>query len=75
MAADDPRGEVQGQAGCRFVLRACGDVLQAGLVYGGERAALAVPGFAAVIIVLTVGWLTVVVGLNRRIRRQAGGEL
>jgi hypothetical protein len=28
-----------------------------------------------VIIVLTGGWLTVVVGLNRRIRRQAGGEL
>jgi len=62
------------QAVDSFCVRA-GDVLQAGLVWSGERAALAVPGFAAVIIVLTGGWLAVVVGLNRRIRRQAGGEL
>jgi ATP:ADP antiporter, AAA family len=58
------------QAVDSFCMRA-GDVLQAGLVWAGERAALAVPGFAAVIIVLTGGWLATVVGLNRRLRTQA----
>jgi AAA family ATP:ADP antiporter len=58
------------QAVDSFCMRA-GDVLQAGLVWFGERAALAVPGFAAVIILLTGGWLVTVVGLNRRLRAQA----
>jgi ATP:ADP antiporter, AAA family len=58
------------QAVDSFCQRA-GDVLQAGLVWIAERAALAVPGFAAVVIVLTGGWLAVVVGLNRRLRAQA----
>ena len=62
------------QAVDSFCVRA-GDVLQAGVVWSGERVALAVPGFAAVIIVLTGGWLAAVVGLNRRMRAQAGGEL
>ena len=48
-----------------------GDVLQAGVVFFGERAALAVPGFAAINVVLTGAWLAVVVGLNRRLRKQA----
>ena len=58
------------QAVDSFCQRA-GDVLQAGLVWFGERVALAVPGFAAIVIVLTGGWLVVVVGLNRRLRVQA----
>jgi ATP:ADP antiporter, AAA family len=62
------------QAVDSFCVRA-GDVLQAGLVWSGERVALAVPGFAAVVIVLTGGWLAAVVGLNRRLRVQAGGDL
>ena len=35
-----------------FFVRA-GDVIQAGIVFGGERLALAVPSFAALNIVLT----------------------
>jgi ATP:ADP antiporter, AAA family len=58
------------QAVDSFCQRA-GDVLQAGLVWISESAALAVPAFAAIVIVLTGGWLTVVVGLNRRLRAQA----
>jgi AAA family ATP:ADP antiporter len=58
------------QAVDSFCQRA-GDVLQAGVVFAGERAALTVPGFALINIVLTGGWLAVVVGLNRRLRKQA----
>jgi AAA family ATP:ADP antiporter len=58
------------QAVDSFCQRA-GDVLQAGVVFFGERAALAVPGFAAINVVLTGAWLAVVVGLNRRLRKQA----
>jgi AAA family ATP:ADP antiporter len=58
------------QAVDSFCQRA-GDVIQAGVVFAGERAALAVPGFALINIVLTGGWLAVVVGLNRRLRKQA----
>ena len=61
------------QAVDSFCQRA-GDVLQAGLVWFGERAALAVPGFAAVIIVLTGAWLAIVVGLNRRLHAEATQE-
>jgi AAA family ATP:ADP antiporter len=59
------------QAVDSFCMRA-GDVLQAGVVYIGEHASLAVPGFAAVNVVLTGAWLAVVAGLNVRLRAQAG---
>jgi ATP:ADP antiporter, AAA family len=52
------------QAVDSFCVRA-GDVLQAGVVFTGERIALAVPGFAAVNVLLAVLWLVTVVGLNR----------
>jgi AAA family ATP:ADP antiporter len=52
------------QAVDSFCMRA-GDVLQAGVVFAGERVALPVPGFAAVNIVLAVAWVATVVGLNR----------
>jgi ATP:ADP antiporter, AAA family len=48
-----------------------GDVLQAGLVYAGERLALAVPAFAAINIVLVGLWLGVVALLNRQLRARA----
>ena len=51
------------QAVDSFFVRA-GDVLQAGLVFVGERLAFAVPAFAAVNLVLVGGWLAVVVLLN-----------
>ena len=58
------------QAVDSFCVRA-GDVLQAGVVFAGERVALAVPGFAAVNVVLTAGWLVVVSGLGTRLRSKA----
>jgi AAA family ATP:ADP antiporter len=58
------------QAVDSFCMRA-GDVVQAGIVYVGEQAAMAVPAFAAVNVVLTAGWLTVAGGLNRRLKSQA----
>ncbi len=54
-----------------FCVRA-GDVLQAGVVFAGEKAALAAPGFAAVNIVLVGAWLAVVGGLNANLRRPGG---
>ncbi len=51
------------QAVDSFFVRA-GDVVQAGLVFVGERLAFAVPAFAAVSLVLVGGWLAVVVLLN-----------
>jgi hypothetical protein len=36
----------------------------------GERVALAVPGFAALNVVLVGGWLAVAAGLNARLRLQ-----
>ena len=48
-----------------------GDVLQAGLVFLGERLAFAVPAFAAVILVLVGGWLGVVTLLNKQLRAKA----
>jgi ATP:ADP antiporter, AAA family len=41
-----------------------GDVLSAGVVYMGERLLLAVPGFAAITLVLVGGWLAVVALIN-----------
>jgi AAA family ATP:ADP antiporter len=48
-----------------------GDVLQAGVVFVGERLALAVPAFAAVNVVLVGAWLAVVALLNATLRRKA----
>lgn len=59
------------QAVDSFFVRA-GDVLQAGMVFVGERLALAVPAFAAVNVVLCGLWLMVAMLLNRQLRQQAG---
>jgi hypothetical protein len=48
-----------------------GDVVQAGLVFLGERLAFAVPTFAALSLVLVGGWLGVVTLLNRQLRAKA----
>ena len=61
------------QAVDSFCMRA-GDVVQAGVVYVGEQASMAVPGFAAVNVALTAGWLVAVGGLNRRLKAQAKGS-
>ena len=50
-----------------------GDVLQAGIVFTGERLAFAVPAFAAVNVVLTIVWLAVAVLLNRELRKKSPG--
>ena len=47
-----------------------GDVLSAGVVYAGERLALAVPGFAAITLVLVGGWLATVALINAYTARQ-----
>src|SRR6476469_1049515 len=47
-----------------------GDVLQAGLVFTGERRAFAVPAFATINVVLAGAWLGVVVLLNRQMREK-----
>ena len=44
------------QAVDSFFVRA-GDVIQAGLVFAGERLALAVPAFASINVVLAGAWL------------------
>jgi hypothetical protein len=41
-----------------------GDVVQAGIVFVGERLALAVPAFAAINVVLVAAWLAVVGLIN-----------
>jgi AAA family ATP:ADP antiporter len=53
-----------------------GDVLQAGVVYGGELTSLGITGFAALNLVFVAGWLTVTRGLSRRLieREAAGGR-
>jgi AAA family ATP:ADP antiporter len=61
------------QAVDSFFVRA-GDVLQAGLVFTGERLAFAVPAFATINLVLVGLWLAVVVALNGFLRpAKAGG--
>jgi AAA family ATP:ADP antiporter len=52
------------QAVDSFFVRA-GDVIQAGIVFMGERLLLAVPAFAALNVVLVGAWLAVVALLNR----------
>lgn len=51
------------QAVDSFCVRA-GDVLQAGIVYGGELTALTVSGFAALNVAFACGWIAVAVGLK-----------
>jgi AAA family ATP:ADP antiporter len=62
------------QAVDSFFVRA-GDVIQAGLVFVGERLSFAVPAFAAVNVVLAGAWLGVVAMLNTqlRVKAQAAG--
>ena len=57
------------QAVDSFFMRA-GDVLQAGVVFIGERLAFTVPAFAIVNLVLAVGWIAVVAALNPAYRAQ-----
>jgi AAA family ATP:ADP antiporter len=58
------------QAVDSFCQRA-GDVLQAGIVYGGELGSLGVSGFAVLNVVFVAGWLAVAKGLNARLHAQA----
>ncbi len=52
------------QAVDSFFVRA-GDLIQAGIVFAGEKLLLTVPAFAAINVVLVGAWLTVVMMLNR----------
>jgi AAA family ATP:ADP antiporter len=61
------------QAVDSFFMRA-GDVVQAGIVFLGERLALAVPGFAALNILLVGAWLSVSAMINLHLRRTAAAE-
>jgi len=58
------------QAVDSFFVRA-GDVLQAGLVFIGERLALTVPAFAGINVVLSGVWLVIVALLNQQLRRKS----
>ena len=62
------------QAVDSFFVRA-GDVLQAGLVFTGERLAFAVPAFAGILVALAGAWLGVVVLLNRQMRKGSAAAL
>jgi AAA family ATP:ADP antiporter len=55
------------QAVDSFFVRA-GDVVQASIVFAGERLAFTVPAFASINVVLAGAWLGVVVLLNRQLR-------
>ncbi len=55
------------QAVDSFFVRA-GDMVQAGIVFMGERLLLTVPSFAAINLVLVAGWLGVVALLNGHLR-------
>ena len=48
-----------------------GDVLQAGLVFVGERLALTVSAFAGINVVLAGAWLVIVTLLNRQLREKS----
>jgi AAA family ATP:ADP antiporter len=58
------------QAVDSFFMRG-GDVLSAGVVFVGERLAMAVPAFAAVNVALAGAWLGVAAMLNLNLRRKA----
>ena len=59
------------QAVDSFFMRA-GDVLQAGIVFVGERLAFTVPTFAVVNMALAFAWIAVVAALNPAYRAQIG---
>jgi AAA family ATP:ADP antiporter len=61
------------QAVDSFFVRA-GDVVQAGIVFAGERLAFAVPAFAGINVVLAAAWLGIVVLLNQQLRRKSPGH-
>ena len=71
VAADQPRGQVQGEAGGGLVLRARRRRRPGAVVFAGERLALAVPAFAAINVVLVGAWLVVAGLLNLSLRRKA----
>ena len=58
------------QAVDSFFVRA-GDVVSAGIVFAGERLALAVPVFATITLVLAGAWLGTAALLNIAMRRKA----
>jgi len=58
------------QAVDSFFMRA-GDVMQAGVVFGGERLAFTTASFSLVNLVMTGGWLLVVLMLNVLLQRKA----
>jgi AAA family ATP:ADP antiporter len=58
------------QAVDSFFVRA-GDVIQAGIVFAGEKLLLTVPAFAAINVVLVGGWLAVAAMLNVATARKA----
>jgi AAA family ATP:ADP antiporter len=51
-----------------------GDVLQAGLVFVGEKLALAVTAFAGINVVLAGAWLVIVALLNRQLRDKSAAN-
>jgi AAA family ATP:ADP antiporter len=57
------------QAVDSFFMRA-GDVLQAGIVFVGERLAFTVPAFAVVNVAMALGWIGIVAALNPAYRAQ-----
>jgi AAA family ATP:ADP antiporter len=61
------------QAVDSFFVRA-GDVIQAGVVFTGERLLLTVPAFAAINLVLVAGWLGVVGLINATSARKEAKE-
>ena len=61
------------QAVDSFCMRA-GDVIQAGFVFVGERAAFGTSTFAVINLALTAGWLATAGALNRRLRDAPGGS-
>jgi ATP:ADP antiporter, AAA family len=60
------------QAVDSFFVRA-GDVIQAGIVFAGERLLLAVPAFAAINLVLVGAWLAVVAMINASTVQKVAG--
>jgi AAA family ATP:ADP antiporter len=58
------------QAVDSFFVRA-GDVIQAGIVFAGEKLLLTVPAFAAINVVLVGGWLAVVAMINASTAQKA----
>lgn len=51
-----------------------GDVVQAGIVFAGERLVFAVPAFAAINVILAGAWLGVAMLLNTQLKRKEDGH-